>query len=269
MIENTRPVDYGLTGKVAIVTGASKGIGYAIAAGLCGAGARVLVVSRDQSRLNECAATLGKLSGECAALAGDVCEPELAQRAVAECERRFGNVDILVNNAGGPPMGGLLEHDDEAWDNAVQMNLMSVVRFTRAVLPSMKERQWGRIVSVSSTVAKEPSPPMILSATARAGVAAFSKSLARDVAADNISINVVCPGGVRTDRMVSLFETAAERTGKSFDEVISAAEQNIPAGRFAEPAEMADVVLFLCSQQGGYINGVNLSVDGGLTRAFT
>ena len=262
-------VDYKLSGKSAIVTGASKGIGLAIASGLAQSGVNVLAIARDPSTLEQAAATIRQGSGRCELLSGSVSDQELPTLAVDACMDHFGSVDILINNAGGPPMGTLLEHNLSVWEETIQNNLMSVVRFSKAALPHMVNNNWGRIISISSTVAKEPSPVMILSATARAGVAAFSKALARDVAEKNISVNVICPGGVKTGRMIGLFETAAERQKKSFEDVISAAEQSIPAKRFAEPEEMAAVAMFLCSEQGGYVNGVSLSVDGGLTQAYT
>jgi len=145
---------------------------------------------------------------------------------------------------------------------------MSVVRFCQAVTPDMKEKKWGRIISITSTVAKEPSPAMVLSATTRAGVAAFSKSLGIELAEFNIAVNVICPGGVLTDRLVSLLETRAEREKRDYHEILIESQQSIPAKRFADPNEIADVILFLASERGGYINGVSLSVDGALTKAY-
>jgi 3-oxoacyl-[acyl-carrier protein] reductase len=149
------------------------------------------------------------------------------------------------------------------------MHLFSVVRFCKAVAPSMKSKKWGRIISITSTVAKEPSPAMVLSATTRAGVAAFSKTLAIELAQFNISVNVICPGGVLTDRLVSLLQARAEREKRSYQEILLESQLSIPAQRFAKPEEIADVILFLASEKGGYVNGVSLSVDGALTKAYT
>ncbi len=171
--------------------------------------------------------------------------------------------------AGGPPVGSFSEHDATAWEAAIQTNLLGVVRFCKAVAPDMKSKNWGRIISITSTVAKEPSPAMVLSATTRAGVSAFSKTLAIELAQFNISVNVICPGGVLTDRLVGLLQARAEREKRDYQEVLQETQASIPAKRFAEPQEIADVILFLASERGGYVNGVSLSVDGALTKAYT
>jgi 3-oxoacyl-[acyl-carrier protein] reductase len=166
-------------------------------------------------------------------------------------------------------MGSFLEHDGAAWEAAIHINLLSVVRFCKAVTPDMKFKNWGRIISITSTVAKEPSPAMVLSATTRAGVSAFSKTLAIELAQSNISVNVICPGGVLTDRLVGLLQARAEREKRDYQEILLESQASIPAKRFAGPGEIADVILFLASERGGYVNGVSLSVDGALTKAYT
>jgi len=262
-------MNLGLEGRVAIVCGASKGMGFASAKGLALHGSRVLMVGRDPSTLEAAVKTIKAQGGVVSAYAGDVRDPDLAQRTVDRCKELWGPVDILLNNAGGPPMGSFLEHDGAAWEAAIQTNLLSVVRFCKAVAPDMKAKKWGRIISITSTVAKEPSPAMVLSATTRAGVSAFSKSLAIELAQFNISVNVVCPGGVLTDRLVSLLQARVEREKKDYQEILLESQASIPAKRFAEPEEIADVILFLASERGGYVNGVSLSVDGALTKACT
>lgn len=257
-----------LKGRVAIVCGASKGMGFASAKALALHGAKVLMVARDPSALEAAAKAIATEGGVVEAYAGDVGNPELGQAAVDRCKAIWGPVDILVNNAGGPPMGSFQEHDSKAWESAIQCNLLSVVRFCKAVAPDMKSRNWGRIISITSTVAKEPSPAMVLSATTRAGVSAFSKSLAIELAQFNISVNVICPGGVLTDRLVSLLQVRADREKRDYKDVLNESLASIPAKRFAEPEEIADVILFLASESGGYVNGVSLSVDGALTKAY-
>jgi 3-oxoacyl-[acyl-carrier protein] reductase len=258
-----------LEGRVALVCGASKGMGLATAQALALHGAKVLMVARDISALDAATKIIVATGGVVAAYAGDVRHPDLAQLAVDRCKELWGPVDILVNNAGGPPMGSFLEHDGMVWEAAIQTNLLSIVRFCKAVVPGMKAKNWGRIVSITSTVAKEPSPAMVLSATTRAGVAAFSKALAIELAQFNISVNVICPGGVLTDRLVSLLQARAEREKRVYQDVLLESQGSIPAKRFAEPQEIADVILFLTSESGGYVNGVSLSVDGALTKAYT
>jgi len=262
-------MNLGIDGRVAIVCGASKGMGFASAKALAIHGVKVLMVARDPSALEEAAMTIAAEGGVVQAYSGDVSNPELAQLAVGRCNELWGPVDILINNAGGPPMGSFLEHDSKAWDASIQANLLSVVRFCKAVAPSMKSKKWGRIISITSTVAKEPSPAMVLSATTRAGVAAFSKTLAIELAQFNISVNVICPGGVLTDRLVSLLQARAEREKRTYQEILLESQLSIPAQRFAKPEEIADVILFLASEKGGYVNGVSLSVDGALTKAYT
>lgn len=262
-------MNLGIDGRVAIVCGASKGMGFASAKALAMHGVKVLMVARDPSALEEAAMTIAAEGGVVQAYSGDVSNPELAQLAVGRCNELWGPVDILINNAGGPPMGSFLEHDSKAWDASIQANLLSVVHFCKAVAPGMKLKTWGRIISITSTVAKEPSPAMVLSATTRAGVAAFSKTLAIELAQFNISVNVICPGGVLTDRLVSLLQARAEREKRSYQELLNESQLSIPARRFAKPDEIADVILFLASEKGGYVNGVSLSVDGALTKAYT
>lgn len=262
-------MNLGLDGRIAIVCGASKGMGFASAQALALHGVKVLMVARDPSALEAAAKTIVAKDGVAEAYPGDVRNPDLAQLAVDRCKALWGSVDILVNNAGGPPMGSFLEHDGAAWEAAIQTNLLSVVRFCKAVAPDMKSKNWGRIISITSTVAKEPSPVMVLSATTRAGVSAFSKTLAIELAQFNISVNVICPGGVLTDRLVGLLQARAEREKRDYQEILLESQASIPAKRFAEPEEIADVILFLASERGGYVNGVSLSVDGALTKAYT
>lgn len=261
-------MNLGLDGRVAIVCGASKGMGFACAEALALEGAKVLMVARDEAALNDAAQRVVTKGGVVLPFAGDVRDPDLAGLAVSRCKELWGPVDVLVNNAGGPPMGSFSEHDGAAWETAIQTNLLSVVRFCKAVAPDMKKKKWGRIISITSTVAKEPSPAMVLSATTRAGVSAFSKTLAIELAQFNISVNVICPGGVLTDRLAGLLQTRAEREKRDYQEILLESQQSIPAKRFAYPEEIADVILFLASERGGYVNGVSLSVDGALTKAY-
>jgi 3-oxoacyl-[acyl-carrier protein] reductase len=260
-------VNLNLEGRVALVCGASKGMGFATAQALALQGAKVLLVARNSSALNAATQTIAATGGVVAAHVGDVRHPDLAQIATDRCEELWGPVDILVNNAGGPPMGSFLEHDATAWESAIQTNLLSVVRFCKAVVPGMKAKNWGRIISITSTVAKEPSPAMVLSATTRSGVATFSKALAIELAQFNISVNVICPGGVLTDRLVSLLQVRAAREKRDYGHLLLESQESIPAKRFATPQEIADVIVFLASESGSYVNGVSLSVDGALTKA--
>ncbi len=261
-------LNLGLHNKVAIVTGASKGIGYAIAEILALSGVKVLLVARNADSLTEAVARINQAGGQAAWLAGDVVEPTMPKQAMARANDLWGAVDILVNNAGGPPIGGFLEQDHSTWESSLQRNLLACVRFTQAVVPDMRKNSWGRVISISSTVAKEPSPQMVLSATARAGLSAFTKAVSTELAPANITVNVLCPGGVLTDRLESLLKARAERESTDYELLLKDAQNSIPAQRFAEASEIANAALFLASQLGSYITGVSLSVDGGLSKGY-
>ena len=253
--------------KVAVVTGASKGIGLGIVKEFLSKNINVLMISRNKKRLIELKNELNT-DDNLEIIAGDVSDSKLPKIALDLVLKKWGKLDILINNAGGPPPGSFLDHDDSTWDSALQTNLMSVIRFSREFVHVMKKNNWGRIISITSTVAKEPTPFMVLSATARAGVAAFSKAISNELAINNISVNIICPGGVLTDRLISLVKNRAKNEKREYEEVLKESEQSIPIKRFASVDEIAKVVRFLCSNEGGYVTGVQLSVDGGLTRSF-
>ena len=209
-------VDYEIQGRVAIVTGASAGMGKASAVALAQQGVNLVLIARNTSRLDEAKTEIEQKSGvDVIALGGSVTEPDLAQKAVAIALARWQTIDILINNAGGPPPGSFLQHDDSVWDAALNQNLKSTIRFTRAVAPHMMEKKWGRIISITSTLAKEPSANMVLSATARAGVSAFSKAISFELAPHGITVNTLCPGGVLTDRLHSLVTSSAHKQKKN------------------------------------------------------
>jgi 3-oxoacyl-[acyl-carrier protein] reductase len=261
-------MDLGLKNKVAIVTGASKGMGLAITKAYLAEGAKVMMVARDEAALKKHVEFFRKENKQVEYVAGDVADRGLAKQVVDKTIQLWGEIHILINNAGGPAMGGFLEHAESVWDSAVQTNLMSVIRFCQAAAPFMKENKWGRIISITSTAAKEPAPVMVLSSTVRAGVGAFTKAIATELAPFNISANVICPGGVLTERLENLIQARSEREGRDFQELLQESQLSIPAKRFANPSEIANAILFLTSEKGGYINGVSLAVDGGLLKSF-
>lgn len=253
--------------RCALITGASKGMGKAIAQGLAREGVNVCIVARNEESL---ARTAKEIEAETGVLVvwktGDVSKSsEIRDIFNFACDK-LGKVDILVNNAGGPKPGSLLSLNEEDWDAAINQTLRSVIRLSTLSVPGMIERKWGRIVTITSTVAKEPSSTMILSATTRAGVTAFTKSLSSDLAPQGITVNTVGPGGVLTDRLHGLIEMRSKSEGISFDDLLRDNQKVIPLGRYASPDEIADYVVFLCSERGRYITGTALCVDGGLTK---
>lgn len=252
--------------RVAVVTGGSKGIGLGIVKELINNNIRVLVVARNEKRLKSLKSKYD--SEKIEVLIGDVSNPDLPSKALDTVLSKWGRVDILVNNAGGPPADSFLNHNEEAWVSAFEINLLSVIRFTSVFAPIFKENNWGRILSITSTIAKEPSPTMVLSATMRSGVAAFNKAISTELAPYNITVNAICPGGVFTDRLKSLVKTNSLNTNKPYEEVLEGIEKTIPIKRFASVEEIARTAFFLCSDNSSYITGVQLSVDGGLSKSF-
>jgi len=252
--------------KVAIVTGGSKGIGLGIVKEFISKGINVLVIARNEESLLRLKANYNAELIEI--LVGDVSDIDLPDKALKLALSKWGRVDILVNNAGGPPADTFLKHDEGAWISAFEISLMSVVRFSKTFAPVMKNNNWGRILSITSTIAKEPSPIMVLSATMRAGVAAFNKAISIELAPFNITVNAICPGGVLTERLVSLVKQKSVVDNRPYEDVLKESENSIPIKRFASVEEIAKTASFLCSEEGSYITGVQLSVDGGLSKSY-
>ncbi len=252
-------MDLGLNGKIALVTGASKGIGFAVAQALAAEGARLALVARDGAALERAVAGITQAGGEAVAIEGDVSRLAEVERIAAETRRRLGDPSVLVANAGGPPAGVPTQLDEEDWAAAVELTLMSSVRLTREVLPAMRRERWGRIVNVTSFVVKQPLLTLALSNALRSGVTAFAKTLSEEIAADGVTVNNVAPGYTATARLDDLFENEQARR---------ALVDRIPARRLAEPAEIAAAVTYLASQQAGYVTGQTLVVDGGVVKAL-
>lgn len=259
-----------LEGKTAVVAAASGGLGFAIAGKLAEHGANVVICSRDQSRIEAAARSIERATGRKAvAVTADVSRPEDIHAVVDAAISCFGTVDILVNNAGGPPSGGFDDFDDSAWMAAHELNLLSVVRFVRAVLPAMKKQRSGSIVNVISTSVKQPIPGLILSNTYRSAVAGLAKTLADELAPYHIRVNNVAPGKIDTDRVRSLDEARAKKLGITARQAREESEAAIPLGRYGSPEEFANAVAFLSSDDASYITGVTLQVDGGMVRTLT
>jgi 3-oxoacyl-[acyl-carrier protein] reductase len=262
-------MDLGISGKVALVCGSSAGLGRAIADALAADGCRVAVNGRDEERLNHAVSLLAQShETEVAGFRADVSVPAQAAELVDEVRHRFGSVDILVCNAAGPPAAPFESTPAEAWQPALDLNLLSTIHLCRAAVPLMRKRQWGRIICLTSVAAKQPIGGLILSTTARAGVLGFAKCLSDELALDGITVNVVCPGYMQTDRITDLVEQRATQTKRDTHQVMSGMVADIPVGRMGKPEELGAAVAFLASARAGYITGVALQVDGGYIRSI-
>ena len=255
-------MDLGLAGCTAVVGGSSSGMGLAVARELSREGCRVVLFARREELLAEMAAEIERETGAAAvAVAGDARDPAALGRAIEEARARFGGLDILVNNTGGPPAGKVSAFDDEAWNGAHELTLMSAIRATRAALPLLRASGRGRIVNLTSSSAKDPDDGLGLSNSLRAGVTGWSKTLAREEARNAITVNCGAPGYIGTDRLRSLYGSGAEA-----EDARARDAEMIPAGRFGTPEEIAATVAFLCSTRAAYVNGITVLVDGGLSR---
>ena len=253
-------VHLGLEGRIAIVNGASQGIGLAIARTLAEEGARVVATARRAPALEEAVrGVAAETGGEVAAVQGDVRRAEDCLRIVDETVRRFGGVDILVNNDGAPPLGSFTELDDHAWSQAVDRNLMSVVRCIRTAAPHLRARGAGSVVNITALSAIEPIPGFGLSVATWAGVIGLAKTLSRELAPE-ITVNTLCPGLIDTPRL----RTVAAQSEEAMSELAC----GIPLGHVGRPEDVASVVAFLVSPRGRYVTGTTIPVDGGLHRGL-
>ena len=257
-----------LAGRVALVTGASSGLGFAAARALALRGARLAIASRGGEKLESARQRLAGEGAEVIAVAADVREAESLTRLVEEAERRLGPVDVLVANGGGPPAKPAAEVTDEDWQIAIPLALLFVPRLCRLVLPGMRERRWGRIVALNSISSRQPIPGLALSNALRPAVLGYLKTLSQEVAADGVAVNAVLPGYTRTARQEELAAAAAARTGKPKEEIVAGWIGNTPLGRMAEPEEVGEVVAFLCSPAASYVTGQAIAVDGGYWRGL-
>jgi 3-oxoacyl-[acyl-carrier protein] reductase len=247
-------------GKVALVTAGTRGIGFAVAKGLKTEGARVAICGRDKASLDAAVKELGAFG-----LVGDIGDAAFLEQLASETRSHMkAPIDILVANNGGPPPGASDELSEEQWAGAIARNLMSAVRLTRLVAPGMKEKKAGRIVHLASTTAKEPDDGMVLSNTTRAAVAAFAKTMSRELGPHGITVNTVLTGAVLTDRLRSLLKPESPTT--SLDQAIADAAKMFPVRYIPSPDEFARIVLFLASDDAKYLTGVALPADGGFMR---
>jgi 3-oxoacyl-[acyl-carrier protein] reductase len=262
-------VDLGLRGRIALVAASSKGLGRAVAEELAAEGAHLVMCARGKDTLEQTAESIRRNTGvKVIAVAADVSDPNDAARVVKAAFDEFGQVDILVTNSGGPPSGPFESLAPEMWDAATRLLLKSAVELTRAVLPGMKERRWGRILNVTSIAAKQPIEGLMLSNSLRAAVIGFARTLANDVAPFGVTVNNLLPGYTRTDRVQELARAAGGKTGGSSTDMVAKWEKEIPMGRLGEPREFAALAAFLASERASYITGSSIAVDGGWIRSL-
>jgi 3-oxoacyl-[acyl-carrier protein] reductase len=260
-------MDLGLKGKVAMVGGASRGLGYAVAEALAREGAIVSISSTTQASIDEASQRLSATGAQVLAMPVDVRRADHIAAWGQKTIEKFGGVDLLFANAGGPPSGEAVSFDDAAWQNAVDLLLFSVIRMVRIAVPSMKQRGGGSILVSTSASVKEPIANLGLSTVLRASVSALAKTLALELAADRIRVNQIIPGRIDTDRVKQLDEIAAKKQGISTEQARAKSMATIPIGRYGEPAEYGRVAAFLLSDAAAYVTGATVQVDGGLIRS--
>jgi len=263
-------MDLSLKGRVALVNASSRGLGRAIANALAAEGAELVISARSKETIEQVAAEIAAAhGGQVVPVVADVSRAGAAQRLVDVAIGEFGRLDILVNNSGGPP-GGLFEDiDDDAWQAAFDLLLLSVVRMVRACLPQLRSSHHGRVINVASTSVRQPIPGLVLSNSLRAGVAGLAKTLADELAPDKITVNTVLPGRILTDRLRAGFTRRAHEAGVLVDDLVRAeVAKEVPLGRVGEPEDLASLVAFLCSDAAGYLTGQTIAVDGGQVRGL-
>ena len=262
-------MDLGLKGKVALVAGASQGMGRAAALGFSREGAKVAICARGEAALNETAAAIRKeTGGEVLAIVADMSKPADIQKFVNDSAKHFGRLDIVVNNAGGPPPGEFMKFTDEDWNSAYNLSFMSTMRMTREAVPHMRKVGGGRVINITSYSVKEPIAGWVLSNAVRSAVIGWAKTVSRELARDNILVNNVCPGRIDTERAQKLNKARAERLNRPVEEINKEMAAEVPLGRYGTAEETGDLIVFLGSDRASYITGTTIQIDGGLVRGI-
>ena len=254
----------GLKDRVAIVAAASQGLGRATAEALAAEGTRLAICSRNEKTLQAAAAALRekfKIDVFCQAL--DVTDEKGVRRFVEAVAQKFGRIDVCVTNAGGPPTKGFLATTSDEWHKAFEMNLLSTIHFVRESLPHMQRAHWGRVIAITSMAVKQPLPDLIYSNTIRSGVVGLMRSLANEFGSDGITFNNVAPGFTATDRLKDIAHHRAQQAGLETKDIVARWAKETSAGRIAQPAEVADAIVFLASERASMVTGQTLLVDGG------
>lgn len=257
-------MDLGIKGKTALVFGAGGGLGGAIAQALAAEGANIVLADISAEALSATAKNIQASGAQAMSLTWDLADLSLIDAHIGAIEQRFGGVDILINNTGGPPPTPAAGQPPEVWAKHFQAMVMSVIAITDRVLPGMRARRWGRIITSTSSGVVSPIPNLGMSNALRMSLVGWSKTLAREVGGDGITANIVLPGRVATSRITFLDEQKAKREGRPVEQVTAESTAAIPVGRYGRPEEYGSVVAFLASQQAAYVTGSTVRVDGGL-----
>ena len=261
-------MDLGIKGKVALVMASSRGLGQAMAVSLAREGVKVAVTGRSQEGLNESVAMIEAAGGVALALHWDLADPTVIDALVAKVEKELGPIDILINNTGGPPPTLAAGQDPALWQKSFNEMVLSLIAITDRVLPGMRQRQWGRIITSTTSGAIAPIKNLAISNTLRAALLAWSKTLAAEVANEGITVNIIMPGRISTARLRQLDEARAKREGTSYEDVVKASIRQIPLGRYGDPREYGDTAAFLASHNASFITGTVMRVDGGQIQAI-
>lgn len=258
-------MDMGLSGKRALVTGASRGLGYATALGLAREGARVALNSRDPQALHAAARQIGVETGaEALAFAGDLAQAGIPEQVVRQAAEALGGLDLLVTNTGGPPAGKFDSFDDAAWQQAVELNFLSHVRLIRAALPYLRSSGAASVLTITSYSVKQPIPNLVLSNSVRAATVGLTKTLALELGNEGIRFNSILPAWTETERVYQLMQHRANANNSTVEEEIARQAKDSPLGRMGRPEEFANAAVFLLSPAASYVTGVMLTVDGGM-----
>ena len=258
-------MDLGLKNKIALVTGASRGLGFATALTLGREGCRVAINSRDEGKVNAAAEKITAETGpQVFALVGDVSDASAAETLAAQAVEALGGLDLLFTNAGGPPAGAFESFDEETWGKAVDLSFMSHVRLIRAALPHLRESNAASVLTVTSVSVKQPIVNLVLSNSIRAATVGLTKSLALELGKDGIRFNSILPGWTETERVNDLMAFRAKNNNTTIEEEIRKQSAESPLGRMGQPEEFANAAAFLLSPAASYITGVMLNVDGGM-----
>jgi 3-oxoacyl-[acyl-carrier protein] reductase len=261
-------MDLGIKGKVALVMASSRGLGQAMAVSLAREGVKVAVTGRSDEGLKESVALIEAAGGVALALHWDLADPTVIDGLVSKVEKELGPIDILINNTGGPPPTPAAGQDPALWQKSFNDMVLSLISITDRILPSMRQRQWGRIITSTTSGAIAPIKNLAISNTLRAALLAWSKTLAAEVANEGITVNIIMPGRISTARLRQLDEARAKREGTSYEDVVKASLRQIPMGRYGDPKEYGDAAAFLASQNASFITGTVMRVDGGQIQAI-